>query len=838
MVFWKYNTHMALMLLTPFSRFWQFLRTRLPFARKIRNKLLFMVLILTAINFIFFALLAMRSETSYILWHAEQQTTANTRELTHAISSAFTQYLREIAIAMEQWTTTDFDNSQDMQSSFQKLLAASDQILSVSLLHANHDLVFHIHRKGFEHTGNVRFTPQNAIVLDNHFQAGQIYYFPASRKIALLLCYHSQRQSKYLFTILFDLTPLIQMAANWKTGNASEIIIINPLGEVLYHPRQAAGTLVDPVHFALHNQWLLLHNHHHNDFSHAATKAAVVLNARKERILRIYAPCPPLNWGIFVEQNTRIFHQRIVRTRWIMLALMLGPLLVTLSLGLLFVHQVIRPLEMLEDGIKLFEAGLLAESLPVYSRDEIGRLTQSFNHMVQTLITRNEEIQRKNRNLAFLNEITSIINQSIDLNTFLDSGLRKILQTAQASAGWIYVFDPQLKRLGLIAYQGISDHFLPQLQNSSFAETLMERSCQSGKPSLIRDISSHLPATGLEPWQAIRELLLIPLRSKKRIVGLLAIASNQKYFFHHKDLDQLAHIGSELGIAIENALLYIELQLKIKEREEVNKDLQEMDRFKNRILSNVSHELRTPLTSIKTYVDLFLNDKIGSLHQEQKDKLKIVSRNVNNLLNLINDLLTLARIQDQKLLLRNLEVLVLQELVDQTIAETVEMARAKGLTLTREGLQEPALVRINRQKIHQVLQNLISNAIKFTEAGSIKVYLRRIEAEGETRERRIEINVSDTGIGIPKKSIKKIFQRFYQVDSSSTRKYVGTGLGLAIVKEVVEAHGSSIEVESRINQGSRFWFTLPAVTLPAINADTVQTSRFLRRENHTTENEE
>lgn len=391
----------------------------------------------------------------------------------------------------------------------------------------------------------------------------------------------------------------------------------------------------------------------------------------------------------------------------------------------------------------------------------------------------------------------------------------------QTFSGWIYVFDPQLKRMSLVSYLGISENTVSRLRDFSFLQGLMKKMYTSGKPSLIRDVARHFKSQTLDATDNIRDLLLVPLRSKKRIVGLLAIASNQKYFLHYKDLDQLTRIGDELGIAVENALLYIELQLKIKEREEVNKDLQEMDRFKNRILSNVSHELRTPITTIKTYIELFSTDKIGVLSADQKEKFQIMSRNVNNLLNLINDLLTLAKIQDQKMLLKNMEVLIFQELVSDVISDTIELAKNKGIKLLWQGPKHPVMVRMHRHKIQQVLQNLVTNAIKFTENGSVKIILKVLapgtDKELKNEEKRLEVSIVDTGAGIPKKSIKKIFQRFFQVDSSSTRKYVGTGLGLAIVKEILEAHGSEIQVESRINEGSRFWFTIPISPAPKIN---------------------
>jgi len=496
-----------------------------------------------------------------------------------------------------------------------------------------------------------------------------------------------------------------------------------------------------------------------------------------------------------------------------------GSVLFSLGGGMWFISRLVSPLEELEAGIQLLESGLLAEPIPVRSQDEIGRLTQTFNQMAQSLIARNEEIRGKNRKLSFFNEITRIINQSIDLHTILDKSLQKIIPLMHASAGWIHVFDPHRKQLNLLCHTGLSDRMAGMLAHLEGPENIIIKTFMAGKPVMIRDVFRHWETSVNSSLERIRDLLLVPLRSKKTVLGVLAVGSRRKYFFHYQDLELVGRIGDELGIAVENAMLYLELQLKIKELEEVNKDLQELDRFKNRILSNVSHELRTPITSIKTYVELFLSDKIGPLETLQKEKLRIVQRNINHLLNLINDLLTLARLQDQKNHLKHMEILYIQELVDAVVSDTVEMARGKGLQLARQGIQSPLMIRANRQKLQQVLHNLVSNAIKFTDAGAITLDIRlargRTRSAGEEAQGPetdlVEISVSDTGIGIPKKDQEKIFQRFYQVDSSSTRKYVGTGLGLAIVKEILEAHDSEIHVESRLGAGSRFWFSLPVV---------------------------
>jgi signal transduction histidine kinase len=461
----------------------------------------------------------------------------------------------------------------------------------------------------------------------------------------------------------------------------------------------------------------------------------------------------------------------------------------------------------------------LTEPLPQHSQDEIGRLTHTFNQMTNTLGTRNLEIGQKNHELSFFNEITTIINQSLNLHTILEKSLHKILQLMRANTGWVYVFDPRNGKLNLVSHLGSpsSSRCLADLELSG---NPIGAAFSSGRSCILRDVHELQEITDDLAMNKVKNLLLFTLRTQKHCLGIMAIGSHSKHFFHQCDLELLSRIGEEIGVSVENSRLYAELSLKIKELEVVNHDLQESDRLKNQILSNVSHELRTPITSIRTYIDLFLSDRIGNLDELQKDKLGIIKRNITHLMLLINNLLTQARFHDNHGRLKNMEMVNIHELMDQVIADTVEISQAKGLEIIRQGIQEPVVVRIRRHEIEQVLQNLISNAIKFTAKGTItlglSVYRGRLPGSPveQSEQELLEISVQDTGIGIPRNSLNKIFQRFYQVDASSTRKYIGTGLGLAILKEIVEAHGSQICVESQVGAGSRFWFSLPVVNLP------------------------
>ncbi|MEW6515974.1 MAG: ATP-binding protein [candidate division FCPU426 bacterium] len=785
---------------------------------KLRNQLLSVILILVTFNFIFFALLAMRTRVSYVAWETERALQHQAGELGRFTDEYFMEIIRRMHADLSKLKITDIESPEKFQSDLDPWFRRFPSLQAISLLNARQAVVAYALRQ-HQDLSLVDVKDQHLLRLagdTSDVWLGKAEYLPTYGRLVLpvLFLLHPQKfpAGGWHLRASLNFTEFILELSKYHLPSETEIVLVNSEGKILLHPRLPPGRQLGRYQQLIHE---LLSRRQHAGVSPQVFQVAASENDQGERVLRAYAYCANLGWGLFLEQNAAIIPQRINRQRLLLAGLLLGPLILTLMVSLGVVVQLTRPLEELEAGIKLFEAGLLFEPLPIHGQDEIGRLTMAFNQMVHTLVARNEEIQNKTRKLLFFNEITSIINQSIDLRTFLNQALRKILQNLSVSAGWIYIFDPQVKKLNLLAHFGLTEQQLSWLKSPDFTDALQKKLYSTGKPSLWRDLSRQLELDHARWAELLPDLLLVPLRSKKRTVGVLALTTTHKYFSQYKEMDQLIRIGGELGIAVENALLYIELQLKIKERDEVNRELQEMDRFKDHILSNVSHELRTPITSIRSYTDLFLAGKIGPLSDVQKDKLAIIQRNVNHLLVLINDLLTMSKMQDQKLLLKHRETMAIQEAVDQVLADTREMARAKNLKLARTGESKPIYIRVNIQKMYQVLQNLVSNAIKFTEQGSVTVDIK-LAAGGPTG-RQVEISVTDTGIGIPPEAHDKIYQRFYQVDSSSTRKYVGTGLGLAIVKELLEAHGTEIKLESRVGEGSRFWFRLPVEEAPKIN---------------------
>jgi signal transduction histidine kinase len=239
-----------------------------------------------------------------------------------------------------------------------------------------------------------------------------------------------------------------------------------------------------------------------------------------------------------------------------------------------------------------------------------------------------------------------------------------------------------------------------------------------------------------------------------------------------------------------------------------NEELKELDRLKSDLLANVSHELRTPLTAIKGYTDYILERKLGPISEKQEKGLIVVQRNLERLSKSINALLDFSRMDVGRISL-NIQPFLFAPLVEQIHTSLRSELEKKGLTFRAELESELPAVIADREKVSAVLENLIINAIKFTpEGGSIAVSAARVPGAARPS---AEIRVADTGVGIPPDQIGKVFNRFHQVDGSSTRRFGGVGLGLAIVKSILEAHGATIEVESQPGHGSAFRFVLPAL---------------------------
>lgn len=245
-----------------------------------------------------------------------------------------------------------------------------------------------------------------------------------------------------------------------------------------------------------------------------------------------------------------------------------------------------------------------------------------------------------------------------------------------------------------------------------------------------------------------------------------------------------------------------ELRSKSATLQRVNEELLSLDEMKTRFLANISHELRTPLVAIRGYTEMLLEGGTEQLSERQRENMRIVLRNIDRLTALFDNLFEFARSQSgQSALDRGIFPLApfLQD-----IADTLQpRARARNLTLVLSAVAPGLTVYADRQKLGQVLLNLVDNAVKFTPAGG------RVTLGAQADAAAVRISVADTGIGISEADRERVFERFFQVDASVTRSYSGAGLGLAIVREIINRHGGTITVQSQPGAGATFMVTLP-----------------------------
>ncbi len=229
------------------------------------------------------------------------------------------------------------------------------------------------------------------------------------------------------------------------------------------------------------------------------------------------------------------------------------------------------------------------------------------------------------------------------------------------------------------------------------------------------------------------------------------------------------------------------------------------DRLKSAFLATMSHELRTPLNSIMGFTGILLQGLAGPLNEEQKKQLGMVRESSTHLLNLINDILDISKIEAGQLQV-SMEPFDLRDAIEKTVKTIKPLVEKKGLALEIIITPEVATMTSDRRRVEQALLNLLSNAVKFTEKGAISITCQTIGKE-------LTISVKDTGIGIKLEEMDSLFKPFQQLQSGIGRQYEGTGLGLSICKRLVELLGGTISVKSQWGQGSTFAITLPVSVL-------------------------
>ena len=410
-----------------------------------------------------------------------------------------------------------------------------------------------------------------------------------------------------------------------------------------------------------------------------------------------------------------------------------------------------------------------------------------------------DRMKAVNEQLRSIEETSQVFMRHQDVEGLMPDALAKLCGLMRIDSGFVLVHNDSTGDDRLAASQGSATiELIERLKDAGLA-----RIHPVGLPHMatVADGAQSAHVLKLIERERFRDLVLVPLCAKDRHLGLLCFLTRSGEVVRDTKLAALASLSSQLAVALRNIQYNEELAEK-------NEELTHLDQLKSDFMATMSHELRTPLTSVIGYSDMLLSGVTGELNERQSNFVSSILTNGESLLNLINDVLDLTKIEAGRLEL-NLEAVDLRSALLGVLPVVKPRAADKRIKVSTYLPTDVPTIIADPAKFNQVLLNLLTNAIKYThENGNVSV-------EARSQDGFVEIWVTDTGIGIGREDIDRIFQRFTQVDSSASRLQGGTGLGLAITKELVELHGGQIRVQSKLGKGSSFIFTVPISHEPA-----------------------
>lgn len=467
-------------------------------------------------------------------------------------------------------------------------------------------------------------------------------------------------------------------------------------------------------------------------------------------------------------------------------------------LGFVLTHHITQPVDRLRRGTQSIMKGLF-EPITLKRRDEFGDLANDFNQMSSML-------QSNYNRLTAYSELMTALNKRESVSNIEQASLEILCSHTGASVGALYLLESESNLLKLV-----SGYALRSLAGKT------EYRLGEGIPGQCAAMKQSIEINDLNPTQEFiidtglvsiipAHILVTPILFQENLMGVVLLGAMQRFDDLQREI--INNSVPQIGVAIANAMnmdatrrLSSQITSKNEELNTKNAELQKAYRVKSDFLSNMSHELRTPLNSIIGFTSVLLGPHGDPMTPDQAKAMEKVLKNGKHLLELINDILDFSKIEAGRTPI-NLDTDEVANLVANTMVTVEPMVTSKGVKLVQE--IEPGLpvLHTDTLKVKQILLNLLSNAAKFTEQGSITVIAKKIGPS-------IAISVKDDGIGIEEKNLGKVFEEFQQIDSSSARKYKGTGLGLPIARNYARILGGDLTVNSEFGKGSTFTVVIP-----------------------------
>ncbi|MBF0286981.1 MAG: response regulator [SAR324 cluster bacterium] len=538
-------------------------------------------------------------------------------------------------------------------------------------------------------------------------------------------------------------------------------------------------------------------------------------------VLAAYSYIPRTQWGFVAKQDQKEIYAPIGSMVRNILILLVAAILSVTLVSAFVAKTIARPLLAMAKTSERMQEGDLFARNSIESKDEVGFLAESFNNMANTLMS---QISIQQRTSA----ITKTMVEAGELNDFASVLLQKLIEITNSSVAAFYVRSQGGDRFEhFFSIGGSSEYFEPfdvSALEGEFGQVLISK-----KISHLQDIPKDTVFTiKLTSGTAVpRSIITIPIIAQSQVAAIISLTSLTSYSREHLDiLDQIQipinTIFSNIQVSENTRNLAMELKAKNSELEALAEELQrqsdelqeqnmeleaqriqveEANRLKSEFLSNMSHELRTPLNSIMALSRVLIRRTKNNDSEEEIGFLEIIERNGQHLLALINDILDLSKIEAGKA-----EVCPTRFSLKRTVRNIIDsltpVATEKNIEMILKVPDDFPEIDNDETRVHQVLQNIIGNAVKFTQKGHVSTSVFSSADQ-------VIILVKDTGIGIAKEDLPHIFDEFRQVDGSASRQFEGTGLGLTIASKAIKLLGGDIFVESILHEGTTFTVTLP-----------------------------
>lgn len=549
---------------------------------------------------------------------------------------------------------------------------------------------------------------------------------------------------------------------------------------------------------------------------------------RGEKVLSAFAYIPKTGWGFVAKRDLEEIYAPIRRMLNNLLILFTITAIIIYFVSRILANSLTKPLISMVEVSNKIQSGDFSARNKIYNNDEIGYLADSYNKMTDSIESKIKIEQGRA-------SISNIVISLQSLKDFNQSIIYKLMEITDSNMGAFYLLNEKESKFEYLTSVGI-DATLVKFFDAHHREGEFGKAITSKNISYLKNI----PSDTVFKFKTIignvipKEIVTIPIVVEDQVVAIISLASLSTY--KPETLEILDSSFGTINIAFSNLLANEEtrrlneeikeknvdlqnqteelqsqteeLQVQSDELQEQNieldmqkKEVEEANRLKSEFLSNMSHELRTPLNSIMALSRTLIMQAKDKISSEENKYLEIIERNGKNLLTLINDILDLSKIEAGKLEI-TLQTFSINSIIQNIKENLSSIAEEKGIKIYLELADNLPKIESDPEKVYQILQNVIDNAVKFTQKGSVTI-------SADVDENQMVIKVVDTGVGVSQEELPYVFEEFRQADGSTSRQFEGTGLGLAIVHKLLNRLGGKIEVQSELGKGSIFTIYLP-----------------------------